>query len=94
MNQQFDFYNGGGLDFACLGPKLAGTGGGLKVMVQDGRLNVLQKGAPANSSTGLSKSPSAVCKPPAAQNLLNVTERSALQLTPQGLELIESASQA
>lgn len=128
QNQQFDFYDGGGLDLAFLGmaetdrignvnvsrfgDRIAGTGGFINI-TQNAR-RVVYSGTFATGKLGyetgdgalrLTEDPGA-CKfretvsqvtfsgavaAKAGQPVIYVTERCVLELTPEGLELIEVA---
>jgi acyl CoA:acetate/3-ketoacid CoA transferase len=124
QNQQFDFYDGGGLDLAVLGmaevdakehvnvskfgPKLAGIGGfvnisqsarrvvftgtagGLKVGVVDGELHIDAEGRVGKFTESVEQITfNGEIAAARGQQVLYVTERCALELTPRGLRLAE-----
>jgi propionate CoA-transferase len=128
QNQQFDFYDGGGLDMACLGmaetdaagnvnvsrfgPRLAGAGGfinisqnarklvfagtftagGLKLMVADGALKILQEGRSRKFTRKVEQITfSGDFARENRQPVFYVTERCVFELAPEGLALTEVA---
>jgi propionate CoA-transferase len=128
QNQQFDFYDGGGLDLAVLGmaevdakghvnvskfgPKLAGVGGfvnisqsarrvvftgtftagGLKVSVADGELHIDAEGRVGKFTESVEQITfNGEIAAARGQQVLYVTERCVLELTPKGLRLAEIA---
>lgn len=128
QNQQFDFYDGGGLDLAILGmaqvdavghvnvskfgKRLAGAGGfinisqtakrlvfvgtfttgGLKVTIEEGRLNINEEGAVSKFISNVEQITfNAQLAAASGRRVIYVTERCVFELTKRGLKLIEVA---